>query len=769
MRFSTAMVAALMLLLASGAAAATFIVPTDEEMANKSNAIVVGTVEGSFTQYASEMIETVYEIRVSRAIKGPLKGDDLVRIATLGGVIGDRGVLVPGEARFEQGEKVLLFLTQHAGRWRTTDLTLGRFEFVTSTKGERLLVRAMEDVVGWDHAGRVYRERVRKQDEFLDFLTRRASGERAPATNYLVDISQVTLAPEPADSRFTVAANATAFPAATYTDFVSNQPIRWPNMSAGVRVYKRSDQNISGAADGGVSVIQGALNAWNNEPGSAINLIYNGQIATASQNHDGTNVVEFNDPQSRITGSWTGSGTVGIAFLSFAGTHTFLGQSWLNITDADVVFQNGYPATNASFSSAMTHEVGHGIGWRHSNQDYATGGACNSAVEECTSAAIMNSTVSANYGFALQPWDINAAQSVYPESTTACTAPTISGQPASRTITAGSSTTLSVTAGGTTPFTYQWYVGSSGNTSSPVGGGTGASLTVSPATTSSYWVSVRNGCGEVWSLAATVTVTSAPPPSAGVRGDINGDGRADILWRNYSTGANMVWTMNGATRIGSASLQAVNDVSWRLAAAADFNRDGHTDLVWQHTTSGQIHIWLMNRTVIASSVFVGTQSDLNWSLLAAGDLTKDGNPDLIWRNRATGANSLWVMNGTTRSSISALQTVADTRWVLEGAADMNGDGMTDLVWRHATTGTNNVWHMNGSVIASSVTLQPVSDTNWRIEGVADYDGDGDGDLVWRNYASGANVVWLMNGTTPQSAPSLPSLAANQGWELSGPR
>jgi len=28
-------------------------------------------------------------------------------------------------------------------------------------------------------------------------------------------------------------------------------------------------------------------------------------------------------------------------------------------------------------------------------------------------------------------------------------------------------------------------------------------------------------------------------------GDFNGDGRADILWRNSSTGENYVWLMNG--------------------------------------------------------------------------------------------------------------------------------------------------------------------------------------------------------------------------------
>lgn len=506
------------ILLSAGSALATsFVVPTDGELVAKSSAILIGTVEGSSVREEDNTIETIYEIRVERSIKGGAKPSDLLSVVSLGGVTGDeRGLIVPAAARFEQGERVLLFLTRdERGRWRTTDMTLGRFQFVTSTKGERLLVRDMENVVGWDHAGRVHHELVRKESGFLTFVERKASGRDVQAAeDYLVDAAEVTLAPSSAP--LNVQTNAAPFPAATYTDFVNNQPVRWPNMSAGVIVYKRGDQDISGASDGGVSAIQNGLAAWNDECASLVNLIYGGQRATASANHDGVNVVEYNDPQSRISGSWTGSGTVAVTFLSFAGSHTFLGQSWLSITDADVVFQNGYTAANAAFSTAMTHELGHGIGWRHSNQSHVDGGACDSSSEECTSAAIMNSSVSANYGYTLQPWDIHAAESVYPGGTCGpvCVAPTIVVQPSSPSVTVGSSATLTVTASGTGTLTYQWFIGRSGNSANPIPGGTGPSLTVTPGTTTSYWVRVSSSCGSVDSATATVTVsTSSLAPS----------------------------------------------------------------------------------------------------------------------------------------------------------------------------------------------------------------------------------------------------------------
>ncbi|HEX6083551.1 MAG TPA: N,N-dimethylformamidase beta subunit family domain-containing protein, partial [Thermoanaerobaculia bacterium] len=82
-----------------------------------------------------------------------------------------------------------------------------------------------------------------------------------------------------------------------------------------------------------------------------------------------------------------------------------------------------------------------------------------------------------------------------------CDPALVTGQPQSKTIAAGSSTTLSVTASGTTPLSYQWFAGTS-----PIGGATDTSLTVAPTTTTSYFVRVTNGCGTTDSATATVTV-----------------------------------------------------------------------------------------------------------------------------------------------------------------------------------------------------------------------------------------------------------------------
>ena len=91
--------------------------------------------------------------------------------------------------------------------------------------------------------------------------------------------------------------------------------------------------------------------------------------------------------------------------------------------------------------------------------------------------------------------------------TTPGTAPTITTQPASQTATVGSTATFTVAAGGTAPFTYQWY-----ENGAAISGATAASFTT-PVLASTdngelYTVTVSNVSGAITSAAAALTVES---------------------------------------------------------------------------------------------------------------------------------------------------------------------------------------------------------------------------------------------------------------------
>lgn len=222
--------------------------------------------------------------------------------------------------------------------------------------------------------------------------------------------------------------------------------------------------------------------------------------------------------------------------------------------------------------------------------------------------------------------------------------------------------------------------------------------------------------------------------------------KTDLLWRNYTTGENALWTLNGTSVSTTAYLQTTADLNWELVGAGSFTGQGQTDLVWRNNTTGQNAVWQMNGTTLVTSLALTPLADSHWRVASVADWNGDGHADLLWRNVATGANMVWQMQGTTSVATLNLPPVTDLNWQLVGSGDFNRDGQADLVWRNQSTGANVVWQLQGTTLQTAVSFQ-IAEANWHIEGVADFNGDDHPDLVWRNYATGEDAIWLLNGTT----------------------
>ena len=89
-----------------------------------------------------------------------------------------------------------------------------------------------------------------------------------------------------------------------------------------------------------------------------------------------------------------------------------------------------------------------------------------------------------------------------------CVPPVLTSVTPSHTITLGFTTELTATASGDAPITFQWYQGTPGNTSTPVG--SGSTVPVSPTESTGYWVRASNPCGTIDSGAVTVGVVPSP-------------------------------------------------------------------------------------------------------------------------------------------------------------------------------------------------------------------------------------------------------------------
>ena len=61
---------------------------------------------------------------------------------------------------------------------------------------------------------------------------------------------------------------------------------------------------------------------------------------------------------------------------------------------------------------------------------------------------------------------------------------------------------------------------------------------------------------------------------------------------------------------------------------ADVNGDGKADLVWRNTSSGEVVIWLMNGAMIASSGYLGGVSQA-WKIAVTGNSRIAGTTEWI--------------------------------------------------------------------------------------------------------------------------------------------
>lgn len=539
------------LLVAGASSAATFVVPADRDFIHRADAIIIGTPLISYSQPGtSAAIETVTSISVEEIIKGSRLGDT-IDVVEPGGVFGDQAMQITGVPEFTPGERVLLFLNRTPdNRWAATDLVLGKFAFRTSGP-DTLLQRDEAEIVGWDADLTPHREPRRAAAPFLQFVRDEARGRR-PQANYLTESplpsTTETTVPASPSPRFTAqpsfVAQALAFSATSYTMIISGTSgARWNVFPNAVNFFMGATQE-PGAPGGGATAIQAAFAAWDNDSGSNVNYVYAGVDSTHTQGlhaADGANTILFERDLSAwgvtpftCSGSSYG-GTLGLGGVTSAsGTHTGPnGETFATTKEGDVEMNKGIANctllfTNGDWNSAVTHEVGHTLGFRHSDQNRSGGTCTGTAGLECSSAAIMTATVVHGVNGVLQQWDIDAVRAVYPGTTVTPPPPTGVRQK--------------------TPADFN-----------------GDKISDPYLFRDGAWVNVQTNVG-IW----TGQQSSACFPAVG---DYDGDGKKDFSL--YCSGAWFIYNANGTVRTGVWTGGAAGDIP----VPADYDGDGKDDMV----------------------------------------------------------------------------------------------------------------------------------------------------------------------------------------------
>jgi YD repeat-containing protein len=242
-----------------------------------------------------------------------------------------------------------------------------------------------------------------------------------------------------------------------------------------------------------------------------------------------------------------------------------------------------------------------------------------------------------------------------------CTNPAITSQPASQPLFSGNSATMTVVAS-PAGVTYQWYTGTAGTTTSPISGATGASLTVQPASTTSYWVRVTNGGCTTNNATATVTACVLPQQVSASPAVTNvTSGQTVTLSLPPMTPAvdvNVIW-YRGAPGVRTAQVASGLNASYTSAHTvsaqywAEFTHNGCTS----STTAYAINVCKPVITAQPQSVMINSGQSTALSVTATGQ-----GLAYQWYRGAAGDTSAPVA-GATQSSYTAAPTVTTSYWV----------------------------------------------------------------------------------------------------------
>lgn len=244
---------------------------------------------------------------------------------------------------------------------------------------------------------------------------------------------------------------------------------------------------------------------------------------------------------------------------------------------------------------------------------------------------------------------------------------------------------------------------------------------VADGSLATWWLDGWNVIGTYWLGITRVSDTNWRVVGTG---DLNGDGNTDLVWRHQTEGWLAVWYLAGC-EVRSTQFLSINrvaDTAWQIRGVADIDGNGKADLIWQHATQGSLAAWLMNGTEVVSTRMLSLDrvSDLDWQIAGAGDVDRDGRADLIWQHRTTGGLAVWFMNGTDVRSTQflSIDRIRDSNWHIRGVGDVNDDGRADLLWQNESSGELGVWLLDGALVVGqhSLSIERVDDVNWHVVG-----------------------------------------------------
>ena len=267
-------------------------------------------------------------------------------------------------------------------------------------------------------------------------------------------------------------------------------------------------------------------------------------------------------------------------------------------------------------------------------------------------------------------------------------------------------------------------------------------LVTTSGSSPTVWVLMGNGDG---TFQTKVDYPTNPNPVSVAIGDLDGDGKADLAVGNLTLGSPAVGTVTIMLGNGDGTFQpnsyAATGNGNRSVAIGDLNGDGKSDIVTANWLDGTTSV-LLNA---GSGLFlpkVDYDTGAGPYSVAVGDVSGDGKPDIVTANQGDGSLSVLLGNGNGTFQ-AKLDQVTGGSPVAVAIWDLNGDGKGDLVTANgAATIALLLSNGNGAFqqkVDVGTGVGPNSVT------IGDVNGDGNMDIVTANSSGAEKAVWVVLG------------------------